>query len=340
MVDAVEDVLETEAHEGPGGAVPAGVELEPAMAAVHLVGAPRTVGRQEVDEQLGPVRERRSGQHVEREAGVLGGDRVFQMEIEIPLVPEHVGGLGERRSGDVRRRLLVRAEGVFGRLRDPACRGDGHERRAVLVQHQFPSGGRSGSVQTVIEMRKVEIAGPPLGQTDVQQHRERNPDQEMQPLARRLDEGAQDDLVRNVVGSGGSRQQQSADRNRQHDRGDVAQQPRTAERHAQLPNRFSRRPPGVQVPQERPSPGRRPPGGTGVDCDRRRGGVRLGDHRRGAGQFSRCSPAARCRERTSAPAYRCRPRRYRCCLPSWSPGCGPSGTDRHCGRRYRSSRSP
>ena len=52
VVDAPEDVVEAELDEGEGGRVPAGIELEPAVAAVDLVGAGGPVRRPVVDDQL------------------------------------------------------------------------------------------------------------------------------------------------------------------------------------------------------------------------------------------------------------------------------------------------
>jgi len=85
--------------------------------------------------------EPRGEPHVEGEVGDLGSDRVLQVGVEVPLVPEDVGGLRELRALDVAEGLFVGLERPVGRQAD-AGRGAQQRQLPPVLKEDELFGGR------------------------------------------------------------------------------------------------------------------------------------------------------------------------------------------------------
>ena len=120
------------------------------------------------------------------------------MGVEESLVPKDVGRGRHVRATDMRDCLRVGRKRLAGWERDPRAATGQFETTVVLEQRDLRRGRGHRGLERRIQVSQREVARTALRQ--IGQQDERQPQHEMELRAVWLDEGLDDDLVRDVVG--------------------------------------------------------------------------------------------------------------------------------------------
>ena len=107
---------------------------------------------------------------------------------------------GTVRATDMRDRRRAGRKRLAGRERDPRATPGQLETTVILEQGDLRYGRGHRGLERWIHVSQREVARTTLRQIDIGEQDERQPQHEMDLLAVRLDEGLDDDLVRDVVG--------------------------------------------------------------------------------------------------------------------------------------------
>ena len=200
MVDAVENVPETRAHEPGGGLMPPWVEADDARIVVQLEGAVASVRCQQPQCDRDALREGpKPG--IDGEPRPIGCNRIFEPGVEEPLLPVQLRVVREPWSRDVSERRAVLLERSIRRQRD----AHGDERwiaePLVLLVHRHFTGDPDGRsrAQRLVGAREIDVAGAALRDLDIAQGLQRHAHEKTESVPFRLEERLDDDGVRNVV---------------------------------------------------------------------------------------------------------------------------------------------
>src|SRR5882672_7119756 len=186
------------------------IQRDPVGAAGQQVAARRPVGRQEVELELEARAELWSHVHANRKLRLLRGERVLELGVEEPLVPEKVGVGRQARPVEVRARSVVAGKGAVGEQRNARLPHYRRERDAVRGELDLPAAGRRGVFQPRLDAREVEVARAALGQAEAREQIERYAQKEQEAAGLLFHVSLQQHLGREVsaIGERGARQEQ------------------------------------------------------------------------------------------------------------------------------------
>ena len=184
------------------------IEQHRSRVAVQLEDAVDAARRQEADDRLGLDAEADKSR-VEREPALVRGDRIFEQDVEHPLVLDQLGVGRQLRPENLRERDVVGLKRLV-RWQRRADRDHARigQRPAVFLDLQVVAQPeRRGIVEKRIGTRDVEHAGRSGHRpVDVVQRFERRAQQQPQPLPFRLEKHLNRDVVGNLVRARGGRQ--------------------------------------------------------------------------------------------------------------------------------------
>ena len=201
MVDPAQDVVEARPHEASRGLVPPGVEPDDPRIVVQLECPHATVRRQQPQRNRDALCQR-SQARVDRKARLVGRDRVLEPGVEHALLPVQIRVVWQRRPAEMRdSAVVVVPERRIRRQRHADSIELGAPRR---VSSSYSATSRA--IQTVAAVRSASSARArsryplsALRHVDVAHGLQRHADEQPQPLALRLQERLDDDVVRDVV---------------------------------------------------------------------------------------------------------------------------------------------
>ena len=199
------------AQEGQRRLVPAGVERNEPGIAVPLERAYGAVGRHEAQHGRDALPQP-ADVGVDGEAPGGAGARVLEVRIERALFPQHLQPRVERtarQAGARRRDALERA--VRGQRQPHRSHGDGPQSPAVFGQpNRLRQPHRRGVPEGRLHALEVHVSGATRRHVHVAHRGQRDPYQERDAVASRLQERLDRDVVRDVVGGGGAAESQES----------------------------------------------------------------------------------------------------------------------------------